>query len=66
MRHIHSLLPIDWTQLEHGETLRKFVAKDESDSLPHVDFSVEIHGLIDESGNFYITDQITTKRKEIE
>jgi hypothetical protein len=36
----------------HGEFLQKFIAKD--DGGPDGDFSVEIHGFVDQNGKFII------------
>lgn len=61
MRFQNLIKSVDWTEIEHGETLRKFVAYDKS-AIDH-DFSVELHGFIDECGNMYITNEIV-KRPE--
>jgi hypothetical protein len=55
----HMVKPLDFTAIDAGEILTKFIAKDESAE----DYTVELHGFFDERGNFYITDEIVSKRK---
>ena len=56
----HVIESTDLTQIPSGTSLVKFVAKDESLG----DFTVELHGFVTESGDFYITDEIITHAKE--
>lgn len=51
---------IDWTEISHGDRLMKFVARAEASDLDDYPCSpgVEIHGFVDESGTFYITNEI--------
>lgn len=56
----HLVKPIDWTELEHGERLVKFIATDEGGP----DFAIQLHGFVDERGNFYITDEIVRKPED--
>ncbi len=56
----HEMKSIDWTELEPGETLTKFVAVDTAAS--DRDMTVELHGFFSERGKFYITDEIIKSR----
>lgn len=50
-------------ELGHGESLKKFIAVDKAATHGDGDFSVEIHGLVDESNRFYIISEKVTRYK---
>ena len=57
MRDYHHLETcIDFTEVESGETLTKFVAVDKGEEGG--DRAVEIHGFYDAGGKLYITNEI--------
>ncbi len=62
IKDIHDVLE----SKEHGETLTKFIAKSDKDgpvTIGGISLYVELHGLVDESGNFIIISE-RFERKE--
>lgn len=67
----HQVKSIDFTEYEHGTYFMKFVVKDDSandsiESNGKMRPSIELHGLISESGEILITDEIIIPRKSSE
>ncbi len=62
-KNIAHALAIDWTAIEAGTTLTKFIAVDRG--APEGDYSVELHGLVDKNGNILIVES-KVLQKELE
>lgn len=58
----HNLKSLDFTKIESGTKLTKFIAIYESVA----DYTAELHGLVSEHGEFFITDEIIKPKPKSE